>query len=66
MANRTGQTIEITPRIKSILLEAHNKRRNEIAGGRIRGYKPAIRMTTIVNIPFLCQLDIKEGNCILV
>lgn len=66
MANRTGRTVEATHQIKSILLHAHNKRRNEIAGGRLRHYEPAIRMTTIVKNFFSLRLTIRNQKIIFV
>lgn len=40
--------IQIDDELKKIILHAHNKRRNIIAGGNQKGYASAIRMPTLV------------------
>lgn len=43
-----GYSVKMTNEIKGYLLHEHNKRRNIIAGGKLKRYESAVRMTTIV------------------
>lgn len=43
-----AQFVEFTPKLKKIILDAHNKLRNKLALGKTDGYPPAKRMATMV------------------
>lgn len=48
MANPTGETVPITPRLESLLLKWTNEYRNRVAGGQLTYFKPAYRMKALV------------------
>lgn len=48
--------IELTPDLKNIIVELHNKYRNQQALGQTPNYEPAVRMATIKWDPELARL----------
>lgn len=44
-----GELIEFTDELQQIILDAHNKLRNQLALGQTPGFEPAKRMSTMVN-----------------
>lgn len=43
-----AEYVEFTPHLKRVLLNAHNKLRNQQAMGETPGFEPAKRMATMV------------------
>lgn len=50
MDKKCNKIIQIDDELKQIILHAHNKRRNIIAGGGQKGFLSAIRMPTLVTV----------------
>ena len=53
----------MTVELKAALLNAHNDKRNLIASGSVTGFKPAVRMATMVwdnELGALAELNTKQ------
>lgn len=48
-ANCTGIP-EITQELKDLILDEHNKLRNQVAAGKLPRFQPATRMSTMVSL----------------
>lgn len=48
-ASTCSKVIEISDELKEMLLDAHNKRRNTVAGGQLTGFESAERMPVVVS-----------------
>ncbi|XP_037940538.1 antigen 5 like allergen Cul n 1-like [Teleopsis dalmanni] len=55
--------VNITPELKNLLLDAHNSKRNSVAGGNVENHSPACRMATMQwndELSSLAALNVKQ------